>query len=70
MKKAMVASADKVAVVADHTKFTRSGLLAFCALHEVDYLITSSLVEEAAVKEIIRCGVQVLLADVPCGTEQ
>ncbi len=64
MKKAMVASAEKVAIVADHTKFTRSGLLAFCSLTEVDYLITSKLADAGYLKEIMRAGVQVILADV------
>lgn len=64
MKKAMVASADRVAIVADHTKFTRSGLLAFCSFADVDYLITSKLVDAGDLKEIMRFGVQVLLADI------
>ena len=52
VKKTMVSVARKVVVVADHTKFGRHGLKPFCGFENVDYLITSDLLDNSTLKRI------------------
>ena len=52
VKKTMVSTARKVVVMADHTKFEQYGLKSFCSFEEIDYLITSNLVESSILKSI------------------
>jgi DeoR family transcriptional regulator of aga operon/DeoR family myo-inositol catabolism operon transcriptional repressor len=52
VKKTMVSEARKVVVVADHTKFGKRGLKPFCSFENVDYLITSDLLDNSTLKSI------------------
>jgi len=52
VKKAMVSVARKVVVVADHTKFGKYGFKPFCDFENVDYLITSDLLDNSTLKRI------------------
>ncbi len=52
VKKAIVDRARTVVVVADHTKFGKYGLKFFCNFEEIDFLITSDLVEKSTLKSI------------------
>jgi len=52
VKETMVSVARKVMVVADHTKFGKRGLKPFCGFENVDYLITSDLLENSTLKRI------------------
>jgi DeoR/GlpR family transcriptional regulator of sugar metabolism len=61
VKRTMVAAADKVVIVADHSKFGRQGLLSFATFEEVDYLITSDRVDEKELKEIEKVGVNLIV---------
>lgn len=64
VKKAMVASADRVVVVADHTKFARPGLLVFATFPQIDVLVTSSLADPKVLEKIAHLGVEVVVADI------
>jgi len=50
VKKAMVSTARKIIIVADHSKFGEHGLKSFCDWEEIDYLITSTLVDKTILK--------------------
>jgi len=52
VKEAMVSVARKVVVVADHTKFGKYGLKPFCDFENVDYLITSDLLDNSTLERI------------------
>ena len=52
VKETMVSVARKVVVVADHTKFGKHGLKPFCGFENVDYLITSDLLDNSTLKRI------------------
>jgi len=52
VKETMVSVARKVVVVADHTKFGKRGLKPFCGFENVDYLITSDLLDNSTLKRI------------------
>ncbi len=65
VKKAMVAAAQRVVVVADHTKFQRPGLIAFSDLKHVDTVITSTQADTALLAKLEDRGVSVIQVDVP-----
>ena len=52
VKETMVSVARKVVVVADHTKFGKRGLKPFCGFENVDYHITSDLLENSTLERI------------------
>ncbi len=52
VKETMVSVAKKVVVVADHTKFGKRGLKPFCSFENVDYLVTSDLLDNSTLKNI------------------
>jgi len=52
VKKAIVSSARVVVVVADHTKFGKHGLSPFCNFENIDYLITSDLLEKSILEKL------------------
>lgn len=60
VKRAMVSAAQKVAIVVDHSKFEKQGLVSFSNIKDVDVIITSDLVDKAILREIERQGVEVL----------
>lgn len=70
-KRAMVGSAERVVVVADHSKLLKRGLVSFALLEDVDMLITSTLADRAILSEIEARGVKVLACPVgePCSEE-
>ena len=59
IKRAMVSAAKKIVVVADHSKFSRQGLVSFATFDEVDALVTSEITDGAIRQEIHRLGVEV-----------
>ena len=61
MKKAMVATGKKVVVLADHSKFDKSGLTSFCDFKDINILITSDGVEQEILKKIEDAGVEVIV---------
>ncbi len=67
-KRAMTQSADRVAVVADHSKFRKRGLVSFARPGDVDLLITSKLTEPTVVAEFEQCGITVVACPIgePC----
>ncbi|MBW7457860.1 DeoR/GlpR family DNA-binding transcription regulator [Paenibacillus sepulcri] len=67
IKRAMIETAQKVVIVADHSKFNRQALLSFSSFSQVDILITSDLVEPAILKAIESHGVKVIA--VPVGQD-
>jgi len=52
VKETMVSVAKKVVVVADHTKFGKRGLKPFCSFENVDYIVTSDLLDNSTLKNI------------------
>ena len=52
VKKTIVSAAREVVVVADHTKFGKHGLSPFCNFENVDYLITSDLLEKSTLEKL------------------
>jgi DeoR/GlpR family transcriptional regulator of sugar metabolism len=66
IKRAMISTAQKVVVLADHTKFECQGLISFSNFQDVDILITSDLSDEMMLKEIENQGVKVIV----CPTEK
>jgi DeoR/GlpR family transcriptional regulator of sugar metabolism len=61
IKRAMVSAGQKIVLLADHSKFKKAGLISFCSFEEVDILITSDLADEQILKEVEKCGVEVLV---------
>ncbi|WP_158702768.1 DeoR/GlpR family DNA-binding transcription regulator [Paenibacillus faecalis] len=60
VKQAMMESAEKKVLVADHSKFSKTALIAYSELNEIDILITSDLVPEETLEEIRSYGVEVI----------
>ncbi len=60
IKKAMLQTASRVVVVADHSKFTRGGLLAFAEPGTVDVLVTSNKADPYVLEQLARRGVEIV----------
>jgi len=52
VKKSVVSIARRVVIVADHTKFNKYGLRSFCNFEDIDYLITSDLIDVSSLRKI------------------
>ncbi len=67
-KRAMAGSAERVVVVADHSKLQKRGLVSFALMSDVDLLITSNLADPTVLAEIEAHGVKVLACAIgePC----
>lgn len=65
---AMVAHARHVTVLADSSKFCRTGLFQVCPLAEVDRLVVDRAPEEPLAETLCSAGVEVLVADLPEAT--
>lgn len=65
VKQKMIASADEIILIADHTKFGKAGLSRFAGLDEVDAVITDSGIDPQCVEELERMGIRVTVARVP-----
>lgn len=64
IKRAMVAASHTVVVLADHSKFEKQSLISFASLEDVDIVITSTLTDPNAVREIESYGVKVMTCEV------
>jgi DeoR family fructose operon transcriptional repressor len=62
VKKAMIASARRVVVLADHTKFTQDHLARFGSLSEVDTVITDTALDRTLADEMNAAGPRVVQA--------
>ncbi|TJY41348.1 DeoR/GlpR transcriptional regulator [Cohnella pontilimi] len=60
VKRAMIAAGQKVAIVADHSKFEKHGLISFSSFQDVDILITSTLADPRILDDIRQTGVEVV----------
>lgn len=49
-KRAMISVAKSVIVLADHTKFNKYGLQSFCSFQDINYFITSNLLENSIIE--------------------
>lgn len=64
IKKAMIQTAAKVVIVADHSKFARGGLLAFAEPGMVDILVTSEQADSEVLEKLTRRGVEIVTCSV------
>ncbi|WP_375425687.1 DeoR/GlpR family DNA-binding transcription regulator [uncultured Friedmanniella sp.] len=62
IKQAMIAAADRVAVVASETKFPGTGSLRLCSLADVDYLVTTPGARTETLDKCREAGGEVILA--------
>ena len=61
LERSSIAIADKVAIIAESSKFSRQGKVCFAAPNEVDLLVTDKKADPAAVDSLTRAGVRVLI---------
>lgn len=59
----MIDSADEVIVVADSSKFKRSGLAYICGLERVHKVITDSAIEEESIRMLQKNNIEVVIVD-------
>ncbi|MFQ6393604.1 DeoR/GlpR family DNA-binding transcription regulator [Nocardia sp. KC 131] len=62
VKRAMIASAHRVVVVADSTKVGREDLVRFAAIDEIDVLVTDTDLLPSVHNELTDCGIEVVTA--------
>ena len=62
LKRSMIAAANKVVVVCDHTKFKKKAFLSVCGLEKVDLFVTGEEIDEETLKVIHAIGKYVLVA--------
>jgi DeoR family fructose operon transcriptional repressor len=62
VKRAMIAAARRVVVLADHTKVGNDNLARFCSISDVDVLITDSGLDAELATELEEAGVRVVRA--------
>lgn len=60
LKQAVIASAKKVIMVMDSTKFAHSHPFTFAKANDIDYFVTDSQVDKAALAPLSRAGVRIL----------
>jgi DeoR family transcriptional regulator of aga operon len=60
--RAFKAMADQVIIIADHTKISKTTFARFCALAEVDLLITDEGISPAQQESLEKAGLKVLVA--------
>ena len=63
VKRAMIATADQVIVVADSTKLNRITFATIVALSEVDMIVTDENADSQTVDRLLDQGIEVILAD-------
>lgn len=61
VKRAMVRSAERVVLLADHTKLGRTDFGVICAIEDIDLLITDDDAEPELIDEFLATGVEVLV---------
>ena len=57
---AMIKSARKSAVIADHSKFERISCINVCPLERIDYVITDSGIDESIVRKYRKQGIEII----------
>lgn len=62
-KKALMAIADEVILLADGAKFSRSAPVLLCELQELDFLVTDRPVTAAMASKLRECGVMILTGE-------
>jgi DeoR/GlpR family transcriptional regulator of sugar metabolism len=60
LERSSIAIADKVAIIAESSKFNRQGQVCFATPDEVDLLVTDKKIDSAAAEALIRIGVNIL----------
>lgn len=63
LDKKMIHCAQKVAILADHTKIGRRGLGKVCNFEQIDYIVTDEGIPPGIVKQLDDKGVKVIVAD-------
>jgi len=58
----MIETSQKIAILADSSKFGKRGLGKICELIDVDYIITDNKVSPNIVKSIEDLGIKIILA--------
>lgn len=61
LKRAMIASADRVIALADHSKFGHDFFMAFADWADIDVLVTNRELAPASIAAVEACGVTVLV---------
>lgn len=62
ISRAMIGQADRVTVIADHTKFGRSALTLVCNLKAVDRIVTDAIPAREMADAIERAGIELIIA--------
>lgn len=70
VKRAMIASARRVVVLADHSKFGKVSFASFASLEEVDQIITDSGVAEEELRPIRDTGVDVMVVSLEKASQE
>ncbi|HVJ35787.1 MAG TPA: DeoR/GlpR family DNA-binding transcription regulator [Terriglobia bacterium] len=60
--RALIAHAERVIVVSDHTKFTARALITACPFSDIDLLVTDAEPPETVARELEAADVQILIA--------
>jgi DeoR/GlpR family transcriptional regulator of sugar metabolism len=63
--RALIASAERAVVLADHTKLGKRGLVRVCPLNQVPLLITDAQAAPQQVEPLARAGLEVIIAELP-----
>jgi DeoR/GlpR family transcriptional regulator of sugar metabolism len=63
--RALIASADRAVVLADHTKLGKRGLVRVCPLEQLSLLITDARAAPEQLTSLRRAGLEVIVAEVP-----
>jgi DeoR/GlpR family transcriptional regulator of sugar metabolism len=63
--RALIASAERAVVLADHTKLGKRGLVRVCPLDQVHLLITDAQAAPEQVEPLVRAGLAVTIAEQP-----
>ena len=63
--RALIASADRAVVLADHTKLGKRGLVRVCPLEQLSLLITDARAAPEQLASLRRAGLEVIVAEAP-----
>jgi DeoR family transcriptional regulator, fructose operon transcriptional repressor len=58
----MIASADKIVLLADHSKFGREALSSFARLEDIDVVVTDEQTEPQYIELLKSRGIEVIIA--------
>lgn len=62
LKRAMIAQAERIVIVADHTKLDRSSVISICPLDQVDTVVTDRLASPDFLQQLRDAGIKVIVA--------